>query len=82
MIKLQVYISTDCWTCEESERIAADVAAQFPDVHVQLVDIHAGEMPECVFAVPTYLINGRIVSLGNPTREALYQKLISVQNRV
>lgn len=82
MIKLQVYVSADCWTCEETERIVAEAAAQFPDVEVELVDMSTGEKPDNVFAVPTYLINGRIASLGNPTRDELVQKLQSMQSIV
>ncbi|MCA9926544.1 MAG: thioredoxin family protein [Anaerolineales bacterium] len=82
MIKLQVYISADCWSCEETERIVTDVAARLPEVEVELVDMATHEKPDNVFAIPTYLINGRVVFLGNPTREELYQKLQAIQNKV
>ena len=82
MIKLQVYTSDDCWTCEETERIVSDMAARFPDVEVNVLDLKSPEKPDEVFAVPTYLINGRVVSLGNPTREELTQKLMKAQNGV
>jgi len=82
MIKLQVYTLADCWTCEETERIVTDVVSRFPNVEVAVLDMMSAEKPDDVFAVPTYLINGRIVSLGNPTREELMQKLMSVQNGV
>jgi alkyl hydroperoxide reductase subunit AhpF len=76
MIKLDVYISIDCWTCQETERIVSDVASQLPDVTVEMIDLNeVGDKPDGVFAVPTYVINGRIVSLGNPTREELVQKI-------
>jgi hypothetical protein len=82
MIKLQVYTSDDCWTCEETERIVSDVAARFPDVEVNVLNLTSPDKPDEVFAVPTYLINGRIVSLGNPTREELAHKLKKAQNGV
>ena len=82
MIKLQVYTSDDCWTCEETERIVSDVVDRFPDVEVDVLDLKSPEKPDEVFAVPTYLINGRVVSLGNPTREELAQKLMKAQNGV
>ena len=81
MIKLDVYISANCWTCQETERIVADVTAQLPHVAAKLIDMTAApNRPEDVFAVPTYVINGRVFSLGNPTREELVQKLKCTQS--
>ena len=81
MMHLQVYISQDCWTCAETVRIVQDVSPQFPDVIVEILDTKDTPMPEGVFAVPTYLLNGRIISLGNPTRQELKQKLETVRIR-
>ncbi len=80
MIKLDVYITNDCWSCEESERIVLDVSAKLPEVNVEFIDMEkADNKPENVFAVPTYLLNGKVISLGNPTREELYQKITALQ---
>ncbi len=81
MIKLEVYISEDCWSCAESERIVADVIDHFPNINVQFLDMSTTQQPENVFATPTYRLNGRVISLGNPTREELYQKLLSEQQK-
>lgn len=78
MVKLEVYLSDGCWTCGETRQIVADVAPEFPEVVVRLIEIDGQPLPESVFAVPTYLVNGRVVSLGNPTREELRQKLLHV----
>ena len=77
MVKLQVYIIDDCWACEESRRIVAEIAPQFPDVTVELLDLTLVEQPDNVFAVPTYVLDGRVISLGNPDRQALREKLQS-----
>jgi len=82
MIKLQVYISEACWTCEESQRIVADIAPQFPDVTVELLDMTSSEHPDQVFAVPTYVLNDRVIFLGNPTREELIRKLEAARQAV
>jgi hypothetical protein len=71
---LHVYIADDCWSCQETRRIVADVTDQFPETQVELRDMNQ-DKPEYVFAVPTYVLNGRVISLGNPTREELFQKL-------
>lgn len=78
MLKLDVYIANDCWTCEETERIVADVSAQIPEIDIEFIDMeNSVDKPDNVFAVPTYLLNGRVISLGNPTREELIKKLTS-----
>jgi len=75
MIKLQIFVTDDCWACEESRRIAADTQVRFQDVEVTLLDLLGDEKPSNVFAAPTYLLNGKIVSLGNPRREDLWAQL-------
>ncbi|MCA9934623.1 MAG: hypothetical protein KC415_11900 [Anaerolineales bacterium] len=74
-MKLQVYTAQDCWGCEETVRIVAEMRAEFPDIPIELLDTAETPLPEFVFAVPTYVLNGRIISLGNPTRAELRQKL-------
>lgn len=71
MTTLNVYISEGCWTCEETRRIVADIQTQFPKVDVALLDTEPDKWPERVFAVPTYMLDGRIISLGNPDRQHL-----------
>lgn len=75
MLKLQIFITDDCWSCEESRRIAAETRARFEEVEVTLLDLQSEERPSSVFAAPTYLLNGRIISLGNPRREELWAQL-------
>jgi alkyl hydroperoxide reductase subunit AhpF len=82
MTALKVYITEDCWSCEEAVRIIADVAPLFPGVTFSMLDLETNDHPEEVFAVPTYVLNGKISFLGNPTREQLIQKLKTVQTPV
>jgi len=82
MIVLDIYISDNCWSCEESSRIASDVASLFPNVTINLINIQDNKVPEEVFAVPTYVLNGKVAYLGNPTREQLIEKLTAVQSTV
>jgi alkyl hydroperoxide reductase subunit AhpF len=78
---LHVYIADDCWSCQETRRIVADVAGRFPEIQVEMRDMNQ-DKPDDVFAVPTYVLNGRVISLGNPTREELVQKLAAAQQLV
>lgn len=78
MIKLQVYIADDCWSCVESRRLLAALQPVFPAIAMELLNVSAGGYPDNVFAVPTYLLNGRIISLGNPSEAQLVQKLQAI----
>ena len=75
MVKLQVYVNEDCWTCAESRRIVAEIAPEFPEIKVELLDLSSREYPENVFAVPTFILNGRVISLGNPYRDDLRKRI-------
>lgn len=79
MTKLDVYVRDNCWSCEEAQNIVTDMRKQFPDIDIALLDISPDEWPNEVFAVPTYMLNGKVISLGNPTREGLQTKLESAR---
>jgi alkyl hydroperoxide reductase subunit AhpF len=75
---LEVYVSTECPNCDEAVRLAEEAAARYPQVAVRLIDLDelgGNPPPDPVVAVPTYLLNGRIVSLGNPSPEDLFARL-------
>ncbi len=80
MMKLQVYIADDCWSCEETRRVVADVAVVLPQLEVALVNLSEAGVgqPDAVFATPTYMMNGRILFLGNPTPIELRQKIEAI----
>jgi hypothetical protein len=82
MMKLQVYISDECWTCEETRRIVADIRPRFPQVQIELLNLNGMKRPSTVFAVPTYVLNGRVIFLGNPIRQELHSKLLAAQCRL
>ena len=67
---LKIFVRDDCSGCIEAQRIAAWVTQAFPQLKVELIDIghpHA-IVPDAVFATPTYMLNSRIVCLGNPSQ--------------
>ena len=72
---LEIYVREGCWSCAESKRTVADVQQEFPALPMKLHDIDQIEPPDVVFATPTYLLNGRVLFLGNPTRAELRRKL-------
>jgi alkyl hydroperoxide reductase subunit AhpF len=70
---LKIYISEHCWGCIVAREVAEQMQQLYPKLAVKLVDLDGAEeeKPEEVFATPTYVLNGRVVSLGNPRVEAL-----------
>lgn len=81
MVKLHVYVREDCWTCAESQRIVSEIAPQFPQIAVELLDLESTNQPENIFAVPTYVLDGRVIFLGNPYREQLRQEIQDALSR-
>ena len=70
---LRVFVIEHCATCDEARALAIQIDQDYPDVTVEVVDIGDAEVavPETVFATPTYMLNNRIVSLGNPYPEEI-----------
>jgi hypothetical protein len=73
---LEIFVMPHCPGCETARRLAERVRA-FPHVDVRLIDLSAPDTvrPRAVFAVPTYLLNGRVLSLGNPEEAWLLSRL-------
>ena len=77
MPRLDVYVTEHCFGCAEALRLAEAAARHFPAVSVRVVDLeHEPEArPDGLVAVPTYVLDGRVVSLGNPPGEELFRCL-------
>ena len=75
MLTLKVFVEEDCWSCSESRRIVEELAPQFPQVAIELIDLTTHGRPDDVFAVPTYKLNDKIISLGNPYLQDLRRKI-------
>ena len=75
---LDIYVLPGCFGYDRARQLANDVRrCRLPGVEVSLIDLSdpATVRPEPVFAVPTYLLNGRVLSLGNPEWAWLCQQL-------
>jgi thiol-disulfide isomerase/thioredoxin len=66
---LKIFVAKHCPTCQEAYKIATHVAQTFPTVDVKLIDVGVSpvDVPDNVFATPTFILNDRIISLGNPS---------------
>jgi hypothetical protein len=78
MARLDVYITENCWACEESRRIIAEIAPRFPEIAFEIRNLSDERRPNQVFATPTYVLNDKTIFLGNPSREALIEKLEAI----
>jgi len=66
-ITLSIYVLPQCRGCARARRVAEEIRDRVPSVQVDVVDLSTGdEPPAAVFSVPTYLLNGAVISLGNP----------------
>ena len=71
--ELTIYVAEHCFNCEYAYEVADAIRRDFPHVQLRIVDVAApgATVPEVVFATPTYLLNGRVWSLGNPSDERI-----------
>lgn len=76
-ITIDIYVAQHCGTCAYAYEVAAEIRCQFPHVQVRIVDVETTTevIPEAVFATPTYLLNGRVWSLGNPSSAKVQETL-------
>ena len=66
-MKLTVYLEEGCLGCERARQIADEVERANDTVDVEVLDLaEVTVVPEAVIAVPAYMLNGRLVFLGNP----------------
>jgi hypothetical protein len=75
---LEIFVLPHCSGCDTAAAVAERVGARdLPDLTVRLIDLSTPGMPRpsSVFAVPTYLLDGRVISLGNPEEEWLLAQL-------
>ncbi|HKA50636.1 MAG TPA: hypothetical protein VKK19_13690 [Candidatus Dormibacteraeota bacterium] len=75
---LQIVVTADCFGCDEASRLAALMRKEFPDLEVELHILTAEDpVPPGVVATPTYLLDGRTISLGNPRPAVLVREVAS-----
>ena len=76
-IAIDIYVAQHCSNCAYAYEVAAEIRRQFPHVQVRIIDLENTTeiIPEAVFATPTYLLNGRVWSLGNPSSAKVQETL-------
>lgn len=76
---LAVYVGEDCPSCQTALEVAERARREFPHVDVSVVDlgVSSERQPAGVFAVPTFVLDGEVVSLGTPSWERLRPLLLA-----
>ncbi len=75
-VELDVYVEEGCHSCGRAREIAQGVEEEYPQVSVRLIDVARSPQRDAdVFAVPTFVLNGKIVSLGNPRPSDLRRRI-------
>ena len=79
VVKLQVFVKTDCDICSRARQLAHQADEQFPNLVVDIVEMNETELErDDVFAVPTFVLEGRVLSLGNPQESELHDEVASL----
>ncbi len=74
---LQIVVDGGCSLCDRAWALADRARIQFPALRVEMVNLaHLGTVrPEAAIAVPAYLLDGRVIFLGNPDPAQLTRTL-------
>ena len=72
---VKIFIAEDCPNCGEAREVASHIEQNYPWLAVVIIDIaqERALVPDSVFATPTFMINNKIVSLGNPNLDDVAQ---------
>jgi hypothetical protein len=76
MMRLEIYVASHCTNCQEALAIA-EAARHIVGLDVKVIDLdrETEETPDSIVAVPTFRLNGRVVSLGNPEPQRFFREL-------
>lgn len=82
MHALAVFVEAGCASCRLAIEVADRAREQYPALDVKVVDIGVSseQRPQGVFAVPTFVLDGEVVSLGTPSWDRLAPLLDATLN--
>lgn len=71
-LQIRVYVDAYCLGCQQAEKLINELLEMQPDLNVLAVDIEQEEnVPDSLFALPTWYVNAQVWMLGNPSWEQL-----------
>jgi hypothetical protein len=68
-LSLEIYVEPGCYSFRRSLELADHIQERYPEVAVKIIDFSRDQSAadrELVVATPTFVLNGRRFSLGNP----------------
>lgn len=70
---LAVYVESGCASCAAARELAERARSEFPRLDVKVIDLGVSSQrpPDHVIAVPAFLLDGEMVSLGTPSWDRL-----------
>lgn len=76
-VQVEIYVAAHCVACAYTYEVAATIRDEFPAIDLRIVDLAqtSEAIPDAVFATPTYLLDGRLWSLGNPSPDDVRERL-------
>jgi len=76
-MKIQIYVLQHCVSCGRSAALGQAVASHFEDITVEVLNLDDPSIPrpDLVFAVPTFLLDGQLLCLGNQEEEWLVRRV-------
>ncbi|MDD2857185.1 MAG: thioredoxin family protein [Candidatus Nanopelagicales bacterium] len=65
---LTVLVADHCVACRRTPQVLAEIAELVPGLTVSVIDVDREDAPVGITLIgtPTYLVDGKVVSLGNP----------------
>lgn len=80
---LAIYVEAGCAACRHARQLAERARREIPDARVEIVDIGVSSeaRPDAIFAVPTFTLDGEVISLGTPSWEELASRLRAALGR-
>jgi hypothetical protein len=71
---LTLFVEEGCRACAHALEVLEQVRREFAGLRVSSIDlgsVSSDEVPPGVFAAPTFVLDGEVISLGTPTWERL-----------
>ena len=71
---LTLFIEEGCRSCAHALEVLERAQDEFPSLQVSTIDlgsVSSDQIPPGVFAAPTFVLDGEVISLGTPTWDRL-----------
>jgi hypothetical protein len=80
--QVSIYVTGHCANCDHAWEVAQLIRDEYPKVLVAIIDLADPQapVPDAVFASPTYLLDGQLWSLGNPSPQQVHAKLSRLED--